>query len=378
MMRNMALAILLSATHAGVSWASTVAVCEPLKSGDPHLSARIEQDYREAATIAFEHYKVENPGTTHQLKWCLETADPRQILERAATPDVMAIVGFAFSGAAKIAAQFAEDTRVTYLSPAAALDELFGGGFVKSLGIPMSKTATIAAEWLKAEHPNRPVHMLYAGDVAYARLQAQQIKRQLAAAVVEHSYMQVDEGSLTFGWLDATSPPVVILAGYAHHHFQTLKKLAAIAPKTTFLVTNQWAYAQDFVKSIIEGSPNIQLFAVSDFAAVAESFSIDLPSGLKDVMTQSKKRATKFADDHKSRFRRDPEAFSYAVYDAVYLALSNLQNDDKRETYLKRIDSSRWFAGVSGPVQIEAGRFTKPGYLLKWNGHRFVPVKMSF
>jgi ABC-type branched-subunit amino acid transport system substrate-binding protein len=368
-----ALSILASQASGG-----TLAICEALTPGDPHLSVRIMRDYQEAAQLAADHFKADFGTQSFQLKWCLETEDPRRLLERAITPDVTAFVGFAFSGEAKVAAQFAAAHRVVYVSPTSGLNELAVPGYGKSLGLPMAQTASIAAEVIRKHWPTAPMHVLYAGDVAYARMEARGLKDALGPIFYdEQAYMQVEEGTLALNRIRTSPLPLVVVAGYAHHHFVTLKRVARAVPGAVFLATGQWAYAQDFLRRVMKDLSNVSLYAISDFAYVADDLgNLAIPKALEGVFKESADRARRFATDHVARFHRTPEAFSYAVYDSVYLSLLTLQTAKDRESYFQGLNQLEWYAGASGPVRIHDGRVTKPGYLLKWEGDRFRPVQI--
>ncbi len=359
--------------------AQVVAVCETLVSGDPFLSKRIKQDYERSSQLALEDFLRDYPGSKLRLKLCLETESTEVILGKTIGPEIAAIVGFSFASSSKIAADIANKNKMSYFSPTSSLDELYLGSYAKSLGISAAQTGVVASRWLADQVPWQEIHVYSPFDKAYSRMQQRALTRQFNQPFISHNYMQVDSDTQALPkTANSQGQNLIVFTGYAFQHFNMLMKMIRNRLPAVYLTTNQWAYNQDLLRSMIEMDDGIQLYTISDFGdPTAESAHFGIPQDLESFFSLSRTKAQRFVKNFSARFSVAPEPFAFAIYDAVYAGLVfSEMRDSFEKTKANPNPSLRWFSGVSGPFFVRGGVFGRPSYLLKWAHKKFEVVRV--
>ena len=356
--------------------ASVIAVCETLNSGDPFLSERIKRDYEQSAKLAFADFSRYFPNSKHELRFCLDAKSPEEILSGRSMADVKTIVGFTFTRGAKVASDVVNQRKITLINPTAALDELFVGSYAMSRGISISKTGHLIAQLINEDRDIDKIEIYSPFDVAYSRILKKAITNDAQKPTLQHDYIQVDA--------DTISPPspinthhAVAFTGYAFQHYKTLIKMARSEWRGKVYGSSQWAYNQDIIRLILTKKDTIDLDVISDFIDIGRDLgNISVPKSLDSVFSESARRSKSFALDFESQYQRRPEAFSYAVYDAVFTALLISEKSKNAGFSSPAQINMGWVSGVSGPAFIQHGVIVRPAYLMKWEKDRLVARKM--
>ena len=356
--------------------ASVIAVCETLNAGDPFLSKRIKRDYEQSANLAFADFSKYFPNSKHELLYCLDAKSPEEILSGQSLGDVKAIVGFTFTRGAKVASDIVNQRKILLITPTAALDGLFDGSYAMSRGISISRTGHLIAQLINDDRDIDKIEIYSPFDVAYSRILKKAITNDARKPILQHDYIQVDA--------DTIPPPspvhthhAVTFTGYAFQHYKTFIKMARSGWRGKVYGSSQWAYNQDILRLILAEKNTIDLDVISDFIDIGRDLgAISVPESLDSVFSESAKRSKSFALDFERQYQRRPEAFSYAVYDAVFTALLISERSKNANFSSPALINMGWVPGVSGPAFIQHGVIVRPAYLMKWEKDRLVARKM--
>jgi hypothetical protein len=372
--------------YPGTSFAEKkkILVFENLKTDNPYLSVQIKEMYENAIKIAEEEFRKQAKSTSQNvaLKVQFDTSgNVSDALKKAASPDVIAIVGLAFTGDAGIATRFAEEHKIPFIAPAASFDELFESSYSRSFGVSMKNVVGGLEHVLKSKNKAKEVSLVTASDSIYDQLYAKHLRANKDISVSKvHSFAQFESpAGKVFNDLRETA----ILTSYGHASVDTVLKSSQGNNKEVpkFLATSQWGYSAQFLTKVLTGF-NGNISIVTDFYPLYQipKKAFDDKNRLSMLMKNSVDASQNFRDIHLKKFKKEPFEFTYAIYDTLSFALSIGADESLRTSkdFHKKMLAERELAGASGPTVIKDGKFFPVIYVLDWTKNRFELREFSF
>ncbi len=325
-------------------------VVEGLVKGHPHLSCRMWDTYDRAAKLALQIFNAKDPSyqpVIHFINSQSENADPlrpAKIISEAAGTDALAVVGFAWSTMAGIAAEQAKKEKVPYISPTAVIKSVFDGEYSVSLGTPLGEAVRgFRRLTSKLEEPD--IVIAEATDQIQEREYSDGVRAHYpkAESIQYQDAFPVDQIIASLSKRQGTNH-LLFVPGYTSVK-DGIRKILSAFPATTIVVGPQWSHDHRLLD--FDGS----LYCVSDY------FNL-IKNTMHDTVT----------DGWLKGGGEIIGGYLYSLFDALMFTLMELDDREinSREVLIKKLKNSAWFHGTKGDLKIENGKVKKTIYILKY------------
>ncbi len=323
---------------------------EALVKGDPHLSCRMWDTYDRVSRLAIELFNSQNPTyqpVIHYINAQSENLDPlrpAKIVSEAAATNALAVVGFAWSTMAGIAASHAEKEKIPYISPTAVIRRVFDGKYSISLGTPA---------WEVARGFSKVVSNLEGPKILIVEATDQIQEREYAEAVREKNpgiitvqyqgEFPVEKVLSELSKLQSENH-LMVIPGYTNLK-HGLHSVLSVYPQTKVVVGPQWSHDHKLLD--FDG----EIYCISDYFNLVQNQNHDY-------------LAKKWTEDGGEIIG----GYLFSLFDALMFTLKALDSEDikTRSDLIAKIKNNGVFEGTKGKLNVENGKVNKQIYILKY------------
>lgn len=324
---------------------------ENLVKATPHLSCRMWHTYEKVANMALTSFskRAHYQPVIHFYNAQADTLDPKRsarIIEEAANSQALAVVGFAWSTMAGIAATEAEHVKIPYISPTGVLRSISESKYSVSLGPPIYRVVEGLLELLVMLKKPK-VLVVEATDQIQEREYANSFRSKYADAV-SVQFQDRFPTSRVIKALEALSEVesnlAILIPGYVDVK-GGVSEIARQFPHVKFIVGPQWPYDSRLIEL------EVDLYSVSDYFDLIEN----------KIHAEIKEQWSANGDEIIG-------GFLYALHDAIVFTLEALQDPDvkTREAVREKIKNFGSFPSSKGMLSIENSELIKSIYILKF------------
>lgn len=322
---------------------------EGLVKGHPHLSCRMWDTYDRVARLALKVFEKQDPTyqpVIHFINSQSENVDPMRpasIVAEVAVTDALAVVGFAWSTMAGVAAEQADRMKIPYIAPTAVLKTVFEGKYSVSIGTPLEEAAR-GFERLVANLENPKIVIAEATDQIQEREYADAVRKRFPEAIsLQYQESFPTERIVAELAKLQDSNHLLFVPGYTTVK-QGVEDVLSLFPETTIVVGPQWSHDHRLLD--FDG----KIYCVSDY------FNL-IQNEVHDGITQA------WIDDGGEIIG----GYLYSLYDAVMFTLKALDSEkiQTRSDLVLKMKNIGFFEGAKGRLAIENGNVRKTIYILK-------------
>ena len=324
---------------------------EALESGNP---CRMGDLYDRVARITLASFLKKNPTyqpVIHILNSQSDDVDPvkpARIIAEAAATEALAVVGFAWSTSAGIAAGQAAKENIPYIAPTAVIRSVLDGAFSISLGTPVREAAR-GFEYLMAQLGYSEVIIAEATDQIQEREYADAIRQSFPAATT----IQYQDSFPTKEIVSSIAALngkkfLLFVPGYTNVK-RGLEAVLETFPKAAIVVGPQWSHDHKMVDF------DADLYCISDYFNLIENAQ---HMAFTKAWVKDGGEIT--------------GGYPYSLFDALLFTLDAMDSEDvqSRSDLIARIKNYGAFDGTKGLITVKKSTLSKPIYVLKYEKGR--------
>lgn len=326
-----------------------VYLVENMTNNRPHLSCRMWDTYERVSRLALKHFlegETHYQPVIHYFNHRVEHPDsnrPAQIVSQASESEALAVVGFAWSSMAGVAAKQANIEQMPYISPAGVLNYIFDSDYSISMGTPLKK----AAKGFKRLSEKLELPKIFIVE-KIGEVQEQQyadlLRKLLENEVVNIKYHEKFPVEQILNYINGSDEPYAIFVpGYTNVK-RGISSILAEKPSSRFILGPQWSHDHRLLD--FDG----EIYCISDYYNFLDN-----------------SRHGRLTSDWEKDGGEILGGYLYALYDALLYTLETLNDENvvTRKDAVRKLKNGS-FTGTKGGINISDGNVEKDVYILRY------------
>ena len=194
---------------------------ENMTNNRPHLSCRMGDTYERVSRLALEHFLEGDDHYQPVIHYFNERVErpapnrPADIISRSAKSEALAVVGFAWSSMAGVAAKQANIEQIPYISPAGVLNYIFDSEYSISMGTPLKKASQAIKRLSETLNDPKIIIVEKIGEVQEKQY-SDLVRRNLSTEIVDIKYHEDFPVQKILDHIEDSDPYAIFVPGYTN------------------------------------------------------------------------------------------------------------------------------------------------------------------